>query len=108
MARSGELSDEVVYRGAELFCGDPELSASDLADRLNEQFRVQPKLSRESAYELICEARARRFVRLVPPMAPELSEALGRAFGHDPARIHVVNSVNRASNSFVASAAAGL
>jgi predicted Zn-ribbon and HTH transcriptional regulator len=111
MNRVDVLSDDLVFRVAELFCtraGDEELTTAEIADRGNEQFfKGQAlKLTRESIYEVISEARARKFLQLVPPPERGLAERVAKTFGHSADQIHVVNVENKESNCFVAAAAA--
>ncbi|MFO0907512.1 MAG: hypothetical protein U0794_03990 [Isosphaeraceae bacterium] len=108
MARRSTLPDNLVYRAAEYFCGDPNLSAGDIARLLNEQYTFEPRLTRETAYELISEARARRHLQLRPPRAEALEHALAQTFRLSIEKIHVVNVHTPDSNAFVAAAAAEL
>ncbi|MFO0906951.1 MAG: hypothetical protein U0794_01075 [Isosphaeraceae bacterium] len=108
MSRREEFSDALVFRAAELFCNEPALPATAIADRLNEEFRVHPRLTRETAYELVIAARERKRLRLLPPLDPTLSQALASEFKLAADTIHVVNVMNKESNSFVAACAAEL
>lgn len=115
MSRLDGLSDDLVFRVAELFCNArelTELTTTEIAERVNVEFakRQAPKLTRESVYEVVTVARERGFLRLSPTTEPELSRLLVESLRLDvgPERIHVVNVENAKSNSFVAAASAEL
>ena len=83
------------------------MGVTDIRKVLNHEFSsIRPDISRETVYRLVAEARRRRFIRLVPPLADELGRQLSGMFELPVDAIKVVNTTRADQNERVAIAAA--
>jgi DNA-binding transcriptional regulator LsrR (DeoR family) len=103
--------DALVFRVAQLFLGErgAGLSPSDIADQVSEEFKPQPRLTREAIYPLISEAVRRGFLRLVPPVDRQLTEQVSAKYPIlQPGALRVVQTAGPHDNAKVAVVAAEL
>ena len=98
--------DALVFRIAELFFDG--LKVSEIAESVNEELHLQPRLSRESVYPLLSTAVSKGFARLVPPLDKVLRGKLVEQFNLVPTSVRVVPIPNPQSNHRVAATAADL
>ena len=106
MQRDHKNNDALVFRIAELFFDG--LKVSRIADTVNEEQHLRPRLSRESIYPLLSTAATKGFARLVPPLDETLRRKLVDRFALKPDRVRVVRIPNPESNARVAATAADL
>src|SRR5690348_4062962 len=105
-----EYPSALVYRVAELFIGGAGGTTTEVAERVNAEFRPVRRLTREMVYPLLAEAVRREFVRLVPPVSDVLAKALAARFpGNVVAEwTRVVETAGKHDNDKVAQVAAQL
>ena len=94
------------FRITELFFDG--LKVSEIAETVNEELNLRPRLSRESVYPLLSTATRKGFARLVPPLDEVLRGKLVQQFKLVPERVRVVPIPNPQSNDRVAATAADL
>jgi DNA-binding transcriptional regulator LsrR (DeoR family) len=103
--------DALVFRIAQLFIGErgEGLSPTEIAQKVSDEFRRQPALSREAIYPLIAEAVQRGFIKLVPPTSEELARKITTRFPNlQPCVVRVVETAGPQDNAKVATVAAEL
>jgi DNA-binding transcriptional regulator LsrR (DeoR family) len=104
--RNPPVDDLVVFRVAELFFRG--MKVRDIAKKVNEELHPTPPLTRETVYPILAQAKAKRFVRLVPPVEKSLTEEVANRFHLPQEDIRVIRTPGKASNAHVATAAAKL
>jgi DNA-binding transcriptional regulator LsrR (DeoR family) len=100
-------SDQALaFRVAELFLG-VDLSAPAIAERINREFpTLSPKLSRETVYPLLAQARRLGFLRLVPPLEQKLAREVEDKFRCPKGCVRVVDCPSPEGNASVSASAA--
>lgn len=105
-----EYSPEVLYRTVELVLqqGKQKLTAKQIADQVNTDFKAPKLLNRQTVYRAVAQACALGIVKLVPPPNEELTTALRKRFPSSDQLITVISTDGAPGGEKVSFAAAEL
>jgi DNA-binding transcriptional regulator LsrR (DeoR family) len=100
--------DPVVFRVAELFI-DVRKTATEVVSQVHKEYVVRGRVTRETVYDIVDEAIARRFVQMTPPVDRLLAERLEKKYPNiTAATTHVVQMAGPQDDDKVAKIAADL
>jgi DNA-binding transcriptional regulator LsrR (DeoR family) len=85
-----------------------EETPQEIADAINDTWKLTPPLTREQVYPAIREARRRGFFVLLPPLHTALQERVANKYGLPADRLHVVPVRGDGALDLLADAAADL